>query len=489
LAAIVVAAAGLRAWGLGAQSLWYDEWSSLQAASASNPADLVRYVAIHEGSPPGYFLVLWVWQAVLGSGEVALRSLSLLAGVATVPLAYAIAVELGQPRRTARIAALLVAVHPALVWYSQEARPYSLLSCVGAVSVWAYARILRRDDRAGLVLWAAANACLVAVHWFGAFLVVAELGALLLLRPDSWRSVLLATVPVGVMAAALVPIALEQHSHGTNRRWITGFSVRSRLGEAGRSALAGPGSPDTRWWAVVLVALAVGLVLGFRGDATVRRAAGLAGGVGAAAALLPVVLALSGVQDALVSRYLIASVVPLCVAAAVGLGTTAPRWVGPGVLGVVTVVALASVSAVARDPALQKPDWQAVADVVREGPGERLLLLNYHQVLGSPLRHYLPEAEPLEGSAVSHAREIDVLVAKASDKPCNLLVGQACALIFLGGSLPQPLAGHVTLIERVELDQFVVERYRVDDTVSGISEADLVPPSRTSSSLVLVAGS
>ena len=80
-------------------------------------------------------------------------------------------------------------------------------------------------------------------------------------------------------------------------------------------------------------------------------------------------------------------------------------------------------------------------------------------------------------------------MAKASDEPCNLLVGQACGLIFLGGSLPQPLAGHVTLIERVELDQFVVERYRVDDTVSGISKADLVAPSQLPSSLVLVTGS
>ena len=38
--------------------------------------------------PPLYYLLAWVWAEVSGLGAVGLRSLSALAGVATVPVAY-----------------------------------------------------------------------------------------------------------------------------------------------------------------------------------------------------------------------------------------------------------------------------------------------------------------------------------------------------------------------------------------------------------------
>ena len=42
-----------------------------------------------ESTPPVYYVAAWVWKRILGDGEVGLRSLSALAGVATVPVAYA----------------------------------------------------------------------------------------------------------------------------------------------------------------------------------------------------------------------------------------------------------------------------------------------------------------------------------------------------------------------------------------------------------------
>lgn len=62
-------------------------------------------------------------------------------------------------------------------------------------------------------------------------------------------------------------------------------------------------------------------------------------------------------------------------------------------------------------------------------------------------------------------RELDVLVAEPTDRPCSFLVGRACALVFLGGQLPDALARDFTLAERVELDQFTVERYRSSEPV------------------------
>jgi uncharacterized membrane protein len=64
--------------------------------------------------------------------------------------------EVGQPRRAARAAALLVAVSPALVWYSQEARPYSLLALFGGLTVLTFLRVWRAGSTArrnDLLLW------------------------------------------------------------------------------------------------------------------------------------------------------------------------------------------------------------------------------------------------------------------------------------------------------------------------------------------------
>ena len=79
-------------------------------------------VGFSESAPPLYYALAWVWTQLTGTGEFGLRSLSALAGVATVPVAYLLGAEL-RGRRAGIVAAALVAVNPMLLWYSQEAAP------------------------------------------------------------------------------------------------------------------------------------------------------------------------------------------------------------------------------------------------------------------------------------------------------------------------------------------------------------------------------
>jgi mannosyltransferase len=488
LVAIVLGGGVVRFWGLGSQSLWYDEWLTAETASVGL-TDLVSDVAHRQGFPPTYFALLWGWVRVFGDSEVALRVVSALAGTATVPLAYAVARRFRQRRPVARVAALLVAVNPMLVWYSQEARPYSLLALFGVLSLLAFAPVWQRGGRRDLVVWSLVCAGVVALHYFGIFLVAAEALALLARHRDEWRRVALACVPSAAVLAAVAPIAATQHSHEANRLWISGFPFTDRLSEAGHSALVGPGPPGDRWWIAVALVVAVAVLLGAtRARPDDRRVAALLAGVGGGAVMIAVLPAIVGLEDVVVSRYLIASLVPLIIAVAVALTTSTPRWIGGFGAALVAVVSLTTIVAMARDPDLQKPDWRAVADAVETGDGDRALVLNVGGTIARPLFHYLRDARALGNDASARVDEIDVLSIRPLGKPCNFLVGRACAFVFLGAPLPEPLASRLTLVDQIELDQFTIERYRVDSGSVTITKADLVVPDQLPGALVVVDG-
>ncbi len=99
LAALTLLAAVLRLSTLDLQSFWYDEaFTPVHVLHASLAATL-RSVVHTENSPPLWYVLEWADARVLGTGEVALRLPSALAGIATVPVAWAIGRELAyRPR-------------------------------------------------------------------------------------------------------------------------------------------------------------------------------------------------------------------------------------------------------------------------------------------------------------------------------------------------------------------------------------------------------
>jgi len=90
------------------QSLWIDEATSALVTRMSL-VDLFGKFLPGDFHPPFYYLLLKFWSNLFGSSEVALRSLSILFGLATIYLVY----KLG-----GRIAALLMATSGLHIYYS-----------------------------------------------------------------------------------------------------------------------------------------------------------------------------------------------------------------------------------------------------------------------------------------------------------------------------------------------------------------------------------
>jgi mannosyltransferase len=175
----VLLAFALRVHRLEVQSLWYDEAVTAQVAS-QGVAELTRWTA-EDIQPPLFYYVEAVWTRLYGRGEWALRFPSAFAGVLTVPAMWVLARRLfgrGLDGRIAALAAaLLAAISPLYVYYSQEARMYAQLTLLGVLAGYALLRAMAAAQlRSETLWWTGFVSCAVTMlytHYFGVFLLLA----------------------------------------------------------------------------------------------------------------------------------------------------------------------------------------------------------------------------------------------------------------------------------------------------------------------------
>ncbi len=242
LIAILLLALGLRLHRLDAQSVWYDEAVTAQVAG-QGLAELTRWTA-DDIQPPLYYYIVAGWTRWIGAGvsgvapggEWALRFPSAVFGVLGVALAWAVARRVFHPLHIGQLAApaaaLLMAVSPLHVYYSQEARMYTLLVALALLvgyTLIGLGRTWRR--RLAFVL---AGTALLYTHYFGAFLLLA--------LALCW---LVATVATGDRVRPGVATTAGHPERRSARRSLAG---RSRTGVWTRRILRlRPPQPSLAW--------------------------------------------------------------------------------------------------------------------------------------------------------------------------------------------------------------------------------------------------
>jgi mannosyltransferase len=409
LALVCVAGAALRVATLGTQSLWFDEAVTARLVRMDLPG-LLSAIPDSESSPPLYYVLAWLWSQLLGTGEIALRSLPALLGIATIPVVWALGRRLGGDR-AGIAAAALVAVNPMLVWFSQEARVYALLALLGALSALLWLRALEAPRTARLAGWGAVAALALATHYFAIFLVGPQALWLALRAPTLRARVAALALPVAA-AAALAPLAFGQRSNDS-AAFIGESGLARRLAQVPKQFLVGYDAPLETLLAIVsalaLLAGAAGLLRVLAGRAGVpgraRADALRLSAVTAAALVVPILLALAG-EDHVVTRNVLAAL-PLA-AALVGAGIAAAAAVAPwptaAAFAAVCGLALVAVVGVAADPALQRDDWRGAARALGTADGARVIVTSPGALV--PLSYYLPGLRPL-GAAPATAAEVD----------------------------------------------------------------------------------
>jgi 4-amino-4-deoxy-L-arabinose transferase-like glycosyltransferase len=135
---LLLISTALRLPGLGAENLWYDE-AFTQWVSRLDYGSMMNAIAgdVH---PPGFYLIEFLFVRVFGYSEFALRLPSAVFGILGVLVLWRVAKALGFDPRTAFTAGIIHSVLPAALYYSQEARMYSLLTLLVLVAVWSLVR-------------------------------------------------------------------------------------------------------------------------------------------------------------------------------------------------------------------------------------------------------------------------------------------------------------------------------------------------------------
>jgi mannosyltransferase len=391
LVSVAALGAVLRWFRIDTQSLWYDEGISAHQLTRSFP-DILRASAL-DTHPPLYYWTLKAWGDALGGGDIALRSLSALWGVVAVVLTFLIGRRLFGSV-AASVAAVLVAVSPLAIYYSQEVRMYAQVTTLGLLAVYAY--VERR-----YWLYALAGLATLYSQYLGAALLIAvNVHAVLWLRSRrEWRWWLAANAAIAVGFLPWLPTFIDQQSHALNTspRTVEGLALGT-LGAYGGGIARGD-------LFVVMGAVLVGLALLAVVLEHDRRATSLP----LFAWLAPLVLVLAlGLRSGLFEvRYLVLGLPGLMLLAGVAI-TRATRV--PALTGVVACAACVPAALALQqqyfDPALARDNYRGlVADIERDAqPGDAVVLSAPNQV--EIFGHYYRGSLPLIGLPAQ--RPIDV---------------------------------------------------------------------------------
>ena len=453
---IVLGGAVIRFATLGSQGYWIDEHSGINTI-VQQKEDLLRALMGSETQPVGYLVAAKAWKTVFGVGEVGLRSLSALAGTATIPVVYAAARALGS-RRTALFAAALTAASPLMIWYSQEARPYALFAFFSALAFWFFLEALRGRNERWLWAWGIVSVLAFSTHYFG--FVSAGIEAVWLFYRLRDRRVDVA-LTAGLLAAAAIPLVLlglaQQHFTG----WIDDFSAIDRILLLPQHLVVGMSSP---WDALPPLGIALVVVVIAYAAITVEprtlRAAALPAGI-ALAAVVAVLLAMAAGTDLLTTRNMLGIWAPIAIAVALLLAAPAMRIVGTATVILLCVGGAALAVWTAATPAAGRPDFEPLVEEL--GPAEVPRAVVYDSAFVAPLVRDLPGGfEPAPGASAS-VQEIDQIeirpVTDYSVGPCSWL-GVCTEGIETAELEFPPLPRGFKLVEEGETSLFRYRRYQ-----------------------------
>ncbi len=405
---MLVLATALRLYDLGGESLWLDE-AHMAITELQRPsfAALMRdSMATMRGTLPLHQSFLYFWGNALGTSEAMLRLPSALAGILAVAAVLLIGFRAITWRATGLVVALLLAMNPTHLAYSQEARCYSFFLLFSAASCAAFLALVfaTTHTRRAALIYVATTTALLYTHLFAVLVLLAQAAVLVAecwgrrSRPIPWIR------PALAIAALYLPalwLDLKQIGMEFDPELAHSFIPKPDLKTiphilkqfAGGEHVA-DGLP---LFALMTIGVAFGAASWLRREIDHWRSASAGAGpdllrerlmVAWLAIMLGVPLVVSIAVTPVLSdaRYVLPALVPFLWLAACGLRLLP---VVPRRLALATVLAFLAAELPSYYGELQREPWRDVASLVREMGEEADPILVTAPFVSTPLVYYL----------------------------------------------------------------------------------------------------
>jgi uncharacterized membrane protein len=265
-AVLVLAVVGFGLRLMVTRSIWLDE--AISITQAQLPFKEMLASLRGDVHPPLHHAVLWLTVRLLGTGELAVRMPSVIAGTLLIPALYGAGRDL-YDRRVGLAAATLGTVAPVAIWYSQEARMYSMFMLFSLIAVWAQVRVLRTGRPGAWAVYSVATAALIWTQYFALLQVAVQQAAFAVSfwqrRGRRWRLALAWTACIVAILMLLIPLRplLESQLHA-----YTSNNVGSALpAQAGLDA----SQRQSRLSVYAFIANAIWGVWGYHADKTMAQ--------------------------------------------------------------------------------------------------------------------------------------------------------------------------------------------------------------------------
>ena len=398
LAATLLLAAILRVLFLGTQSLWYDEAVSAFLAGV-DWRNFYTLVTTWESNMTLHHVLLRLWVMVAGDSETAVRALSVVWSLATLPVAYALGARLFG-RRAGLIGMLFLSVNAFHIQYAQEARAYSLVTLFVTLACYFFVRGMETRSPASWAGFSIAAALATYSHFFGVLVVPVVWMSLVFLRRRDvpWRQLILSTVAVFLLVSPLVVVLATMNENLGQNAWVppTQFRTIIRLanafaGAGGSYALPGYSAGVVAKRLLLVAYSLLGLVAVWKAGDSLRfsgrseRTWRLGFVLTWLVVPTALTLAISILKPLLIIRYLIISLPALMLLAAFATTHMRSRW-ATAAAGVVLLLGVYNTTLYYSYE--KKEDWRGFTRYVLAHADVGDSILFYPNFANKPFRYY-----------------------------------------------------------------------------------------------------
>lgn len=207
------------------ESLWHDEafYTSFRLTGES----LYR-ILFHDVHPPLYPSLMKGWTRLFGDSEISVRFPSLLFGLASLAVVFALArAWFGPP--VALLATILVAFSPVHIWHSQEVKNNMLLLLLSLLTVYGVQRAWMSDGWKDWLLFTASATLALWTNHFSLWVVMAAflwlwLQAVRNRRHRSLKRIVMSTMTVALAYLPVIGLTLRTGSD-MHRGYLRPFTI------------------------------------------------------------------------------------------------------------------------------------------------------------------------------------------------------------------------------------------------------------------------